>query len=191
MHRKSRYTTIKERRIRMNKVRLAFWLCALVLVFPLYGEEANSEESEPSKDEPKKEKKKQKAKEDESELTLEKILEMGVDEDSYKTSKTCIDQRRIRSYEVLNRRNLVLEMRDGTKYLITMKSNCHGMSRHATLSTQQRSSMGFCRGDTMRWGNTEFGSITWSAPCWVDDFEPISDYQITRLKEAIKTGRVK
>ena len=174
----------------MNKVRLAFCLCALILVFPLHGQETKSEQSETPKDEPKKEKKKQEAKEDESELTLEKILEMGVDEDSYKSSKTCIDQRRIRSYEVLNRRNVVLEMRDKTKYLITTKANCHGMSRHATLSTQQRSSMGFCRGDTMRWGNAEFGSMSWGAPCWVDEFEPISDYQITRLKEAIKTGRV-
>lgn len=181
----------KQRRISMNKVRLVFCLCALILVIPLYGEETKSEDLETSKEKPKKGKKKQNEKIDESELTLEKILEMGVDEDSYKSSKTCIDHRRIRSYEVLNRRNLVLEMRDGTKYLITTKSNCHGMSKHATLSTHQRSSMGFCRGDTMRWGNTEFGSMTWSAPCWVDEFEPISDYQITRLKEAIKTGRVK
>ena len=175
----------------MNKVQLVFCLCALILVFPLHGEETKSKDPETSKNEPKKEKKKRKEENDDSELTLEKILEMGVDEDSYKSSKTCIDQRRIRSYEVLNRRNVVLVMRDRTKYLITTKSNCHGMTRHATLSTHQRSSMGFCRGDTMRWGNNEFGSMTWSAPCWIDEFEPISDYQITRLKEAIKTGRVK
>lgn len=175
----------------MKKVRIALWLGVLLLAFPLYSEETKSDEGvENSTEEPKQEEEKQDKKIDESDLTLEKILEMGVDEDSYKKSKTCIDQRRIKSYEVLNRRNLILEMRDKTKYLITTRSKCHGMSRHATMSTHQRSSVGFCKGDTMRWGYTEFGSMTWSAPCWIDGFEPITDYQITRLKEAIKSGRI-
>lgn len=128
--------------------------------------------------------------EDESELTLEKILELGADEKSYSNSKTCVDSRKIDDYEVLNARMVILEMRDDSKYLITTKSHCHGMRRHATMSTQQKSSFGFCRGDTIRWGVVEFGSVTWGTPCWVHAFEPVSEYQVSRLKEGIKAGRV-
>ena len=128
---------------------------------------------------------------DETTMSLEDILATETDKNSYKISKTCINTRRIKTYEVLSRQNVVLEMRGGEKYLITTKIPCHGMSRHATLSTQQRSSVGFCQGDTIRWGFTEFGTLRWGVPCSVQRFEPVTDYQIERLKEAIKSGRVK
>ena len=124
-------------------------------------------------------------------MTLEEILATEADEGSYKKTRSCINSRQIRTYEVLNRQNLVLEMKGGDKFLITTRTPCQGMTRNAILKTEQRSSIGFCKGDTIQWSFEEFGGVSWGAPCWVSEFEPISDYQIGLLKEGLKSGRTK
>lgn len=121
--------------------------------------------------------------------TLEEILSYEATEFDYKTTVNCLESRRIRNYDVLSDRFIVVQMRDkDTKYLIQLNNKCPAMTQGATLRFESRrsSSARVCAHDTVR-ANM---ATDWGPPCRLPGFEPVNDVQLEQLTRGIVTDRV-
>lgn len=128
----------------------------------------------------------------ESDLTFAAILESTPDAKEYQDKKHCISKNAIRDTEVLSKRHVVFTMR-GTKrekLLVQFGRHCFGLNRNAVINLESRSSSRFCVGDYLRTEIFEFGRRSWGPRCTVPSFEPITNYQVDLLRDALRTGRV-
>ena len=76
------------------------------------------------------------------------------------------------------------------KFLVQFGRHCFGLHRKAILNLESRGSSRLCIGDYVRTEVFEFGRRTWGPRCTIPDFEPITDYQLALLRDALQTGRV-
>lgn len=121
--------------------------------------------------------------------TLDEILAYEANEYDYKTTKQCVESRRVRDYDVLSDRFILVQMRDvDTKYLIQLDRKCVGMTRGATLRFDSRrgSSLRVCTNDSVR-ANM---ATDWGPSCRLPGFEPINDVQLEQLQRGLVSERV-
>lgn len=121
--------------------------------------------------------------------TLEEILAYEASEIDYRTTRRCLESRRIRDYDVLSDRFILVQMRDiKTKYLIQLDRKCAGMTKGATLRFDSRrgSSLRVCTNDSVR-ANM---ATDWGPPCRLPGFEPVNDVQLEQLKRGLVSERV-
>ena len=130
---------------------------------------------------------------EESELTLTALLATSPTSREYRETQECVNKSRVRDYEVLNSRLVVMTMRgkDKPKLLIQFKRQCHGLAPKTVLNLESRGGSRLCAGDWLRTEVFEFGQRSWGPRCHIPGFEPISDHQLTLLREALVNGRVK
>ena len=123
-------------------------------------------------------------------LTLKKILNNNSDAVSYSKTQRCIDPRYIKHREILSDRFVLIELKEGRKFLIQLKHPCQGLRLSSTVMFQ-RQGMRFCKGDGIRARiNTAGGISEWGGVCRVPGFEPVSASQVAMLREGLKTGRI-
>lgn len=170
----------KKRRTRW--VRLSFVLMLVTLVsLGAQAEEGEVERQvqteEPNKDSP---------------VTLASILDSKPNPKDYQKRTQCISKIAIRDHEVLSKRHIVFTMRgEGRpKVLVQFGRHCFGLHRKALINLESRGSSRLCVGDYVRTEVFEFGRRTWGPRCTIPDFEPITDYQLELLRDALQTGRV-
>lgn len=121
--------------------------------------------------------------------TLEDILAYEASEIDYRTTRRCLESRRIRDYDVLSDRFILVQMRDiETKYLIQLDRKCAGMTKGVTLRFDSRrgSSLRVCTNDSVR-ANM---ATDWGPPCRLPGFEPVNDVQLEQLKRGLVSERV-
>ena len=121
--------------------------------------------------------------------TLEDILAYEASEYDYKTTRRCVESRRVRDYDVLSDRFILVQMRDlDTKYLIQLDRKCAGMTKGATLRFDSRrgSSLRVCTNDSVR-ANM---ATDWGPPCRLPGFEPINEVQLEQLTRGLVSERV-
>lgn len=121
--------------------------------------------------------------------TLEEILAYEASERDYQTTRRCLESRRIRDYDVLSDRFILVQMRDiKTKYLIQLDRKCAGMTKGATLRFDSRrgSSLRVCTNDSVR-ANM---ATDWGPPCRLPGFEPVNEVQLEQLKRGLVSERV-
>ena len=123
-------------------------------------------------------------------LTLDQILNSKPDSSDYRSTENCIDRRRIRSYDALNDRLIVFKMRNGDRYLVLLKSLCHGLEAGKNLRMDTHGTLKICRGDTLRAVTSDFNRDAWGPPCLIPGFEPITKQQLDQLEVGVKSGRV-
>ena len=130
--------------------------------------------------------------EGETPVTLASILDSTPDPKDYQRRTHCISKIAIRDHEVLSKRHIVFTMRgEGRpKFLVQFGRHCFGLHRKAILNLESRGSSRLCIGDYVRTEVFEFGRRTWGPRCTIPDFEPITDYQLALLRDALQTGRV-
>lgn len=130
--------------------------------------------------------------ENEATVTLASILDSTPDPKDYQKRTHCISKIAIRDHEVLSKRHIVFTMRgEGRpKFLVQFGRHCFGLHRRAILNLESRGSSRLCVGDYVRTEVFEFGRRTWGPRCTIPDFEPITDYQLALLRDALQTGRV-
>ena len=130
--------------------------------------------------------------ENETTATLASILDSTPDPKDYQKRTHCISKIAIRDHEVLSKRHIVFTMRgEGRpKFLVQFGRHCFGLHRNAILNLESRGSSRLCVGDYVRTEVFEFGRRTWGPRCTIPDFEPITDYQLALLRDALQTGRV-
>lgn len=128
----------------------------------------------------------------ETPVTLASILDSKPDPKDYQKRTHCISKMAIRDHEVLSKRHIVFTMRgEGRpKFLVQFGRHCFGLHRRAVLNLESRGSSRLCVGDYVRTEVFEFGRRTWGPRCTIPDFEPITDYQLELLRDALQTGRV-
>ena len=128
----------------------------------------------------------------EAPITLASILDSKPDPKDYQKRTHCISKMAIRDHEVLSKRHIVLTMRgEGRpKFLVQFGRHCFGLHKKAVLNLESRGSSRLCVGDYVRTEVFEFGRRTWGPRCTIPDFEPITDYQLALLRDALQTGRV-
>ena len=121
---------------------------------------------------------------------FQKILDHEPDEKDYRTTVRCIDSRRIDDHKVLSNRFIIVKMENGEQFLIQFKTACAGL-RPNELVRFDRYGSRFCKGDLVRGYVADLqGTMTWSQPCRVPGFEPVTDVQIAQLKRALYGPRV-
>ena len=121
--------------------------------------------------------------------TLEAILAYEANDFDYKTTRRCLESRRVRDYDVLSDRFILVQMRDlDTKYLIQFNRKCVGMTKGATLRFDSRrsSSTRVCTNDSVR-ANMATG---WGPSCRLPGFEPVNEVQLEQLKRGLVSDRV-
>ena len=125
-------------------------------------------------------------------ITLASILDSIPNPDDYSEQRQCISRPAVEDYEILGKRHIVLRLRgkDRPKILIEFKRPCHGLHRNAILAFQSRGTSRVCSGDSIRSEVVEFGRRNWGPRCSIPSLEPITEYQIDLLKDALYTGRV-
>ena len=130
--------------------------------------------------------------EKEAPVTLASILDSKPSPKDYQKRTHCISKIGIRDHEVLSKRHIVFTMRgEGRpKVLVQFGRHCFGLHRKALINLESRGSSRLCVGDYVRTEVFEFGRRTWGPRCTIPDFEPITDYQLELLRDALQTGRV-
>ena len=130
--------------------------------------------------------------EKETPITLASILDSKPSPKDYQKRTHCISKIGIRDHEVLSKRHIVFTMRgEGRpKVLVQFGRHCFGLHRKALINLESRGSSRLCVGDYVRTEVFEFGRRTWGPRCTIPDFEPITDYQLELLRDALQTGRV-
>ena len=125
-------------------------------------------------------------------VTLASILDSKPNPKDYQKRTHCISKIAIRDHEVLSKRHIVFTMRgEGRpKVLVQFGRHCFGLHRKALINLESRGSSRLCVGDYVRTEVFEFGRRTWGPRCTIPDFEPITDYQLELLRDALHTGRV-
>ncbi|MCY4130744.1 MAG: hypothetical protein OXG15_16085 [Gammaproteobacteria bacterium] len=125
-------------------------------------------------------------------VTLASILDSKPNPKDYQKRTHCISKIAIRDHEVLSKRHIVFTMRgEGRpKVLVQFGRHCFGLHRKALINLESRGSSRLCVGDYVRTEVFEFGRRTWGPRCTIPDFEPITDYQLELLRDALQTGRV-
>lgn len=121
--------------------------------------------------------------------TLEEILDYKASEIDYQTTRRCLESRRIRQYDVLSDRFILVQMRDiKTQYLIQLDRKCVGMTKGVTLRFDSRrgSSLRVCTNDSVR-ANM---ATDWGPPCRLPGFEPVNEVQLEQLKRGLVSERV-
>lgn len=128
----------------------------------------------------------------EAPITLASILDSKPNPKDYEKRTHCISKMAIRDHEVLSKRHIVFTMRgEGRpKMLVQFGRHCFGLHRKAVLNLESRGSSRLCVGDYVRTEVYEFGRRSWGPRCTIPDFEPITDYQVELLRDALQTGRV-
>lgn len=154
------------------------FVCSLAFVSLSRGDEAEKTKPDQS--------------ENDTSLTFAAILESTPNSKEYQDKKHCISKNAIRDSEVLSKRHIVFTMRGSKreKLLVQFGRHCFGLTRNAVINLESRSSSRFCVGDYLRTEVFEFGRRSWGPRCTVPSFEPISDYQVDLLRDALRTGRV-
>ncbi len=164
------------------------WIRAITLItfVALVQFSANAQE------EPAKEEAEQEESQGEAPVTLASILDSKPDPKDYAKRTHCISKVAIRDHEVLSKRHIVFTMRGEKreKMLIQFGRHCFGLHRKAILNLESRGSSRLCIGDYVRTEVFEFGRRSWGPRCTIPKFEPISDYQLALLRDALHTGRV-
>ena len=165
---------------RWVQLTLFLFLGTLVLV-PIQGEASETEDETASEETEK-----------ETPITLASILDSKPNPKDYQKRTHCISKMAIRDHEVLSKRHVVFTMRgEGRpKMLVQFGRHCFGLHRNAVLNLESRGSSRLCVGDYVRTEVFEFGRRTWGPRCTIPKFEPITDYQIELLRDALQTGRV-
>ena len=158
----------------------SFALCTLV-AFSSVGEERKAVKKTSDR-----------AQDSEAPVTLASILASTPKPRDYKTRMQCITKSSIRDQEVFGKRHIVFTMRgkEREKILVQFGRHCFGLNRNAILNLESRSQSRLCAGDYVRTEVFEFGRRSWGPRCTIPNFEPITDYQVELLKEALNTGRV-
>ena len=123
-------------------------------------------------------------------LTLEDILKSKPVSSDYSSTENCITRRNIKNYDVLNERLIVFEMRKGERFLLLLQQNCFGIHPRSTIRIDSHGSLKVCRGDSVRAQTVDFSRQQWGPACLIPGFEPVTEHQLTLLKEGIKSGRV-
>lgn len=128
----------------------------------------------------------------EAPVTLASILDSKPNPKDYQKRTHCISKMAIRDHEVLSKRHIVFTMRgEGRpKVLVQFGRHCFGLHQKALINLESRGSSRLCVGDYVRTEVFEFGRRTWGPRCTIPDFEPITDYQLELLRDALQTGRV-
>lgn len=173
-------------------------VCCLVMIgleLNLVADETDVEVRSGMSNERKQEKKtedspKDEAKEIEEGLTLDEILSRKPDSSDYRSTKSCIDRRRVDSYDAINDRLIVFKMRKGDRYLVLLRTECHGLGAGRKLRIDTHGTLRICRGDTVRAFTNDFNRDAWGPPCLIPGFEPVTQHQLDQLEVGIKSGRV-
>lgn len=121
--------------------------------------------------------------------TLEEILEHEASAHDYEMTLNCLSSRRIRDYDVLSERFILVQMRDKeTKYLIQLDRKCVGLTKGATLRFDSRrgSTLRVCTNDTVR----ATMATDWGPPCRLPGFEPVNEVQLEQLTRGLVSHRV-
>lgn len=133
---------------------------------------------------------KDEGKEVEEGLTLDEILSGKPDSSDYRSTKSCIDRRRVDSYDAINDRLIAFKMRNGDRYLVLLRTECHGLGAGRKLRIDTHGTLRICRGDTVRAFTNDFNRDAWGPPCLIPGFEPVTQHQLDQLEVGIKSGRV-
>ena len=128
----------------------------------------------------------------ETPVTLASILDSKPNPKDYEDRTHCISKMAIRDHEVLSKRHIVFTMRgEGRpKILVQFGRHCFGLNKNSVLNLESRGSSRLCVGDYVRTEVFEFGRRSWGPRCTIPKFEPITDYQVELLRDALQTGRV-
>ncbi len=126
-------------------------------------------------------------------LTIEDILSREATDEDYDTEARCIDTGRVRQYDVLSDRFILIEMRNEEMYLIQFEKKCIGLEEKGTLSFDVRSSSlnRLCRNDAIR--PVEFrsrGMQDVGAICVIPTFQKVTAVQVDQLKRGLASERV-
>ncbi|MCE2407829.1 MAG: hypothetical protein J4G19_10085 [Pseudomonadales bacterium] len=145
-----------------------------------------------AQEEPTEEEAEQEETQGEAPVTLASILDSKPDPKDYAKRTHCISKVAIRDHEVLSKRHIVFTMRGEKrqKMLVQFGRHCFGLHHNAVLNLESRGSSRLCIGDYVRTEVFEFGRRSWGPRCTIPKFEPISDYQLNLLRDALHTGRV-
>ena len=129
----------------------------------------------------------------ETTMSLEELLQSNPTNRDYQTTLRCINRAAIRNHEILNQRMMVFTLlgKGRPKFLVQFGKTCHGLTRESTVNLESRGTTRICAGDWVRTETMEFGQRAWGPRCNIPGFEPITEHQLSTLKEAIITGRVK
>lgn len=176
------FRAIAVRQGRTRWIQYSFALALAILVLPgAQAEEGDVEQSSVTEET-----------EQETPVTLASILDSKPDPKDYQKRTHCISKMAIRDHEVLSKRHIVFTMRGvgRPKMLVQFGRHCFGLHRKALINLESRGSSRLCVGDYVRTEVFEFGRRTWGPRCTIPDFEPITDYQLELLKDALHTGRV-
>ena len=123
---------------------------------------------------------------------VEHILTAEPDPASYTDTVDCIAAQRIRAFDVLDHRHVVVEMSGQEMYLIQFERRCPGLRRHATVLYEPRSNHRFCRLDSIRpVDNTGLSRVNPGMRCTVPGFQSISEEQLVLIKHALNVERGK
>ena len=132
---------------------------------------------------------------EEGEITsLEQILASEISDREYEHTVRCIDNRKVKDYDVLNNRFVIAVMKNQDKYLIQLKRKCAGLRVGALLrfDSHRGNTARICANDYIRSSILEApGRIEWGPPCRIPGFEPIEDAQIEQLRRGLQSQRVR
>jgi len=114
----------------------------------------------------------------------------GPGDADYVEPERCIIAGRIDRTEVLSNRLIVFHLRGGKKYVAQFKHRCPGLRRNG-LTRQERRSIHLCENDTIQglYDISMGGVESWGPRCFLPPFEPVTEEQVTFLKEALKSRR--
>ena len=121
--------------------------------------------------------------------SLAEILSHEATETDYPTTRNCLDSRRIREYEILSERFVVVYMSNKQdKYVIQFDRKCGGMTTNSTLrfDTRRGSTMRICANDTIR----PTIANEWGHGCRIPGFEPVNDVQLEQLTRGVQMNLV-
>lgn len=101
----------------------------------------------------------------------------------------CLSVHAYRRVEILDNQRLVFHGRGGDAWLNQLARPCVGLRPDYTLTFEIRHNS-VCAMDTFRAVSSAMGAMTPLGPtCFLSDFEPITEAQVTLLKEALKQRR--
>ncbi len=108
----------------------------------------------------------------------------------YSQAETCLRSELIERTEPLNDRYIVFHLRGNETWLAQMRGRCPGLTPNAKL-VFEKDSPRICEWDSVRvaYDNGLGNGLTFGPRCNLPKFEPVSEEQVTMLKDAIVAAR--
>jgi len=124
------------------------------------------------------------------EPTAEDILKGNAPPIDYSQATKCLQSENIERTEPLNDQYIVFHLRGEQTWIAQMRGRCPGLGPNAKL-VFEKDSPRICEWDSVRvvYDNGLGNGVTFGPRCNLPKFEPVSEQQVTMLKEAIVSAR--